>query len=166
MIRVAIITISDSAFAGVKKDLTGPALAARCKELGWLLIKEVVVPDVEGPISEELRDCADDLVASVVLTTGGTGVASRDVTPEATRAVLEREIPGLAELMRAKGQEQTKFSVLSRAVVGSRGRTLIVNLPGAPKGALFSLGVIEHLIPHVVDLLEGTTAHASDKMRE
>ncbi|HEX4750338.1 MAG TPA: MogA/MoaB family molybdenum cofactor biosynthesis protein [Bryobacteraceae bacterium] len=166
MIRVAVVTISDSAYAGEKKDLSGPILGARCEDLGWLLIRTAVVPDVVDQIAQELRHCADDLVSSLILTTGGTGISPRDVTPEATRAVLEREIPGMAELMRARGTEQTKFSVLSRGIAGSRGRTLIVNLPGAPKGASFSLGVIEHLIPHVIDLLAGRTAHSSDKVRE
>jgi molybdopterin biosynthesis enzyme MoaB len=98
----------------------------------------------------------------LILTTGGTGVAPRDVTPEATRGVLEREIPGLSELMRARGLQQTKYSALSRAVVGSCKQTLIVNLPGSPKGALFSLETIADLVPHVIDLLAGITTHAAD----
>jgi molybdopterin adenylyltransferase len=99
---------------------------------------------------------------SVVLTTGGTGVALRDVTPEATRSVIEREIPGLGELMRSEGRKFTSKAVLSRGLAGVRGRTLIVNLPGSPKGAVESLDAIAKLIPHVVDLLEGRTAHDSD----
>lgn len=166
MIGVAVVTVSDSAFAGNKKDLSGPAVVERCQELRWSVGHRAVVPDEQGPISEELRRSADDFGYSLILTTGGTGVSPRDVTPEATRAVIDREIPGIAELMRARGLEQTKFSVLSRGVAGSRGRALIVNLPGSPKGALFSLSVIEHLIPHVVDLLAGRTAHGSDGVRE
>lgn len=166
MIGVAILTVSDSAFAGTKKDLSGPTLIGRCKELNWQIVHAEIIPDEEEKIAEVLWRFADDLEVSLILTTGGTGVSPRDVTPEATRAVLDREIPGIAELMRAKGQEQTKFSVLSRAVVGSRGRSLIVNLPGSPMGALYSLGLIEHLIPHVVDLLAGRTEHVTDKARE
>jgi molybdenum cofactor synthesis domain-containing protein len=96
-----------------------------------------------------------------VFTTGGTGIASRDVTPEATRAVLDREIPGLAECMRAQGTQFTRRALLSRGVVGTRGSTLIVNLPGSPKGAGESLAIISDLLLHVVDLLEGRTDHGS-----
>jgi molybdenum cofactor synthesis domain-containing protein len=120
-----------------------------------------VVPDVEQIISERLRNWSDSGIASLILTTGGTGASPRDVTPEATRAVLDREIPGMAELMRWKGLEQTKFSVLSRGVAGNRKRALIVNLPGSPKGAVYSLSLIESLVPHVVDLLAGKTEHCA-----
>jgi molybdenum cofactor synthesis domain-containing protein len=95
----------------------------------------------------------------LILTTGGTGIAARDVTPEATRRILQRELPGIAELMRMKGLEQTKFSALSRAVAGTRGRTLIVNLPGSPRGALHSFDAIRELVPHIADLLSGHTEH-------
>lgn len=159
MITVAILTISDSAVAGTRADLSGPALEQRCKELDWIVAARAVVPDERSAIAAQLQQWADASTASVLLTTGGTGVALRDVTPEATRAILDREIPGIAELMRMKGLEQTKFSVLSRAVVGTRGRSLIINLPGSPRGAVHSLGVVEPLIPHVVDLLQGHTRH-------
>lgn len=157
-IRVGILTVSDSAVAGTRDDLSGPALRKRCEETGWYVIKTEAVPDEVDVIASTLREWTD-AGASLILTTGGTGIAARDVTPEATRSVLEREIPGLSELMRAKGLEQTIYSALSRAVAGTRGKTLIVNLPGSPKGALFSLGVIEKLIPHCVDLLSGKTGH-------
>jgi molybdopterin adenylyltransferase len=160
MITVAILTISDSAARGIRQDLSGPALQQRCKELNWQIVTTGIIPDDESTISTQLREWADNSVASLILSTGGTGVASRDVTPEATRAVLDREILGLAELMRTKGLEQTKFSVLSRAVAGTRKSSLIVNLPGSPRGAVHSLQAIEHLIPHVIDLLEGRIEHA------
>lgn len=159
MITAAILTISDSAAAGTRADLSGPALEQRCKELGWTVAARAVVPDEPAAISAQLQQWADTSAASVLLTTGGTGIALRDVTPEATRAILDREIPGIAELMRMRGLEQTKFSVLSRAVVGIRRRSLIVNLPGSPRGAVHSLGTVESLIPHVIDLLEGRTQH-------
>lgn len=161
-IRVAILTVSDSAVAGTREDTSGPALRKRCEDLGWQVTATHVIADDASAIAEQLRTWADGDIASLVLTTGGTGIAPRDVTPEATRNVVEQEIPGVAELMRAKGLEQTKFAPLSRALAGSRKDTLIVNLPGSPKGAVFSLGIIEHLVPHIIDLLHGRTEHPTN----
>jgi molybdenum cofactor synthesis domain-containing protein len=160
VIKVAILTISDSAASGQREDISGPALRERCEAIGWQVVATEKIPDDAVLIAAQLQDWADEDVASLILTTGGTGVSPRDNTPEATRYILEREAPGLAELMRAKGLEQTPFAALSRAVAGIRKRSLIVNLPGAPKGALFSLAAIEHLLPHAVELLRGKTAHA------
>jgi molybdenum cofactor synthesis domain-containing protein len=159
MIRVAILTVSDSVAAGTRADESGPALRRRCEELNWPVIKAAVVPDDEAKIAAQLEEWADKEDISLILTTGGTGVALRDVTPEATRGILHREIPGIAELMRAKGMEQTKYSVLSRSVTGTRNRSLIVNLPGSPRGALHGLQVTEPLISHIIDLLQGKTQH-------
>jgi molybdopterin adenylyltransferase len=161
MIQVVIITVSDSAVAGTRADRSGPALRQRVEALGWSVRALDLVADERDQIAAVLKRWADSQEALVVLTTGGTGVALRDVTPEATRDVMEREVPGLGELMRAEGRKATPFAVLSRGLAGLRRQTLIVNLPGSPKGAVESLDSIAKLIPHIVDLLEGRTSHAN-----
>jgi molybdopterin adenylyltransferase len=160
MIRVAVVTVSDSVIAGTREDLSGPAVRDRAESFGWTVTAIHVVPDESHWIAELLRGLADGGGISLIVTTGGTGVALRDVTPEATREVIEKEIPGLGELMRSEGLKFTPKAVLSRALAGVRGRTLIVNLPGSPKGALESLDAIAKLVPHVLELLEGRTSHA------
>ncbi len=159
MITVAILTISDSAYSGKRVDESGPALRRRCEELHWNVVATAIRADERLAISKQLSEWIDAAAASLILTTGGTGISARDNTPEATRSVLERELPGVSELIRARGIEQTPFSVLSRGLAGTSGRSFLVNLPGSTKGAVFSLGVIESLIPHVVDLLSGKTEH-------
>jgi molybdenum cofactor synthesis domain-containing protein len=159
MIRAAVVTVSDSAVAGSREDRSGPALSDRIQGLGWTVSAMELVPDEPGEIAAILRRLADSDAIAVILTTGGTGVALRDVTPEATREVIDREIPGLGELMRAEGRKFTPKAVLSRAIAGLRGKTLIVNLPGSPKGAVESFDAVASLIPHIVDLLEGRTEH-------
>ncbi|MBI4874786.1 MAG: MogA/MoaB family molybdenum cofactor biosynthesis protein [Acidobacteria bacterium] len=159
MIRAAILTISDSVHAGTREDLSGPAVAERLGRLGWTVAAMEVIPDEAESISARLATLADGNEVSAIFTTGGTGVAARDVTPEATRAVLEREIPGLAEVMRLEGRGSTPLAVLSRAAAGTRGKVLIVNLPGSPRGAVESLNAIVDVVPHVLDLLRGRTDH-------
>jgi len=159
MIRVAVVTISDSTARGEREDRSGPVLRDRAVQAGWQVAESEVVEDDREVITRLLADLADRRGVSLILTTGGTGVAARDVTPEATRAVVEREIPGLAELMRAEGRRFTPRAVLSRGIAGTRGRTLIVNLPGSPKGAVESFDAVAGLVPHIVDLLEGRTEH-------
>lgn len=160
MIRVVIVTISDSVTAGTREDRSGARLRERAEALGWTVQASEIVPDERDQIADVLRQWADSGRVSAIFTTGGTGVALRDVTPEATRSVIDREIPGLGELMRSEGAKATPFAVLSRAIAGVRGRCLIVNLPGSPKGAVESLDAISKLVPHIVDLLEGRTSHA------
>lgn len=159
MIRVAVLTISDSSFNGERTDLSGPAVRGRIQQLGWMVSAAAVVPDEAETIREALAAQAASDEVDVVLTTGGTGVSPRDVTPEATRAVIGKEIPGLAETMRAVGRLKTPRAALSRAVAGLAGRVLIINLPGSPKGAIESLDAIVDLIPHIVDLAAGRTVH-------
>lgn len=161
MIHAAVLTISDSVTAGTRIDRSGPALRERLEQLGWGVSVMEVLPDEVLEIGARLRTLADGGQISAIFTTGGTGVALRDVTPEATRSVIEREIPGLTELMRARGREATPLAVLSRAVAGTRGSVLIVNLPGSPKGAVESLDAIVELVPHVLELLRGHTEHAA-----
>jgi molybdopterin adenylyltransferase len=162
MIRAAVLTISDSAYAGQRADLSGPAVRERLEQLGWSVAALEVLPDERELIAQRLATLADGNQLSAIFTTGGTGVAPRDVTPEATRSVVEREIPGLGELMRARGREVTPRAVLSRGVAGTRGKVLVVNLPGSPKGALDSLDAIVDLVPHILELLRGSSQHAGE----
>ena len=156
MIQVAIVTISDSVVAGTREDRSGAALASKVAEFGWAVAHKKIVSDDEEQIASVLVDLTD---VDMILTTGGTGVALRDVTPEATAAVSDRKIEGFGELMRLKGMEKTRFAHLSRGGAFTRGQVLIVNVPGSPKGAVESLEAVAELIPHVVDLLHGRTEH-------
>jgi molybdopterin adenylyltransferase len=153
--RVSVITISDSVSAGKSEDRSGPAVAARCKELGWEVVSSKVLPDERSAIQTLVADISDASDADVIFTTGGTGVGPRDVTPEATIAVAERLIPGFGERMRTEGAKKTPRAILSRGVAGIRGTTIIINLPGSPRGAIESLDAIAEFLPHSISILHG-----------
>jgi molybdopterin adenylyltransferase len=159
VIRVAILTISDSAVAGTREDRSGPAVAEMAQALGWSIVAREVLKDDKEEIAAAMKRLIDLDVADVVISTGGTGLGPRDVTPEAAKAIADREIPGFGEVMRAEGRKTARFASLSRGGAAARGCGLIVNLPGSPKGAVDSLVVVADLIPHVVDLLHGRTEH-------
>ena len=155
----AVLTVSDSCSRGEKKDLSGPAVAEALERNGFQVIARGLVADEQAAIREKLLEMCR--AARLVVTTGGTGIAPRDVTPEATRAVCERLVEGIAEHMRAAGIRKTRFAALSRAVCGIRGTSLILNLPGNPAGAVESLQAVADLLPHALDLLAGKTEHGN-----
>ena len=157
--RATILVLSDAVSRGQRVDLSGPAVRELLEARGWHVAAVEVLPDDLNSIRQKLEALTDADDCDAVITSGGTGVGPRDVTPEATRAVMEKEIPGLAELMRAEGMKKTRRAALSRGVVGVRRGKLIVNLPGSPRGARESLESILDLLPHVVDLVQGRTAH-------
>jgi molybdenum cofactor synthesis domain-containing protein len=156
-LTAAVITVSDSSARGEREDLGGPAVAAALEQHKFQVVAREVVPDEQSTIQDALvRLCGQ---AKFVVTTGGTGIAVRDVTPEATRSVCHRLIEGVAERMRSEGAKKTTFAALSRAVCGVRGQSVILNLPGKPSGAVESLEAVIDLIPHVLRLLAGDTRH-------
>jgi molybdenum cofactor synthesis domain-containing protein len=153
----AVITVSDSRSRGERPDVSGPAVAELLEKSGFRVVKQQAVQDDSMQIQNALVHLA--LEVRFIATTGGTGIAERDVTPEATEAICERVIDGVAEHMRAEGFKKTPFAPLSRGVCGVRGKTLILNLPGSPSGAVESLQAVLHLVPHALHLLEGRTEH-------
>ncbi len=161
MIRAAVLTVSDSALAGTSEDLSGPVLTERAYEFGWRVAHIKTVPDEISEIAAAVQGWADSGEVDVILCTGGTGIAPRDVTPEAIRSVAPREISGFGEVMRAEGRKSTKFAPLSRGGAFTRGPVLILALPGSPRGAVESLNAVSDLIPHAVNLLQGRTEHDS-----
>ena len=151
--RFGILTVSDRSFRGEREDVSGPVLESRVIELGWQIRRKGILPDDLSSLRNLLVEWADSSELDVILTTGGTGFAPRDITPEATLAVIERNAPGLAEAMRAEGLRITPHAMLSRAIAGIRKRTLIINLPGSPKAALENMNVLIPILPHAIQLL-------------
>jgi molybdenum cofactor synthesis domain-containing protein len=163
---IGILTSSDRSARGERLDLSGERLRQAMLAQGWQVLQQAILPDEYDLLRQKLAEWADSGELDVILTTGGTGFAPRDVTPEATQAVIERPVPGLAEAMRAASLKVTPHAMLSRAVAGIRKRTLIVNLPGSPKGALENLEVILPILPHAVQLLrEDPEAEAGHKIQ-
>jgi molybdenum cofactor synthesis domain-containing protein len=156
-LTAAVVTVSDSSSRGERADLGGPAVASALENKKFRVVTREVVPDDQPAIREALIRLAAQ--ARFVVTTGGTGIAKRDVTPEATRSVCERLLEGIAERMRAEGVKSTKFAALSRGICGVRGESLILNLPGKPSGAVESLEAVIDLIPHALQILGGNTKH-------
>jgi len=157
-IRIGLITISDRSARGERADTSGPALAKAIAEHGWQVVRTAIIPDEFEIIVNTLTEWADAGEMDVILTTGGTGFSPRDITPEATTAVIQRPAPGLAEAMRRASLEVTPHAMLSRATAGIRERTLIVNLPGSPKAAVENLTVVVPALPHAVQLLREDAA--------
>lgn len=158
-VRIAVLTISDAGARGDREDRSGYAIATWAREQGYDVVEHRVVPDETEQIVSALIRVADDGAAKIILTTGGTGLGPRDVTPEATRAVIEREAPGLAEALRSAGLRQTPRAALSRGVAGTRGDVLIVNLPGSTSGVTDGLALLAPLVEHIAALLRGETEH-------
>lgn len=158
-----VITVSDSCFSGQREDRSGPEVAARLLHAGFTVSGILIIPDEQEQIASTLRQQAAQ--AKLIVTTGGTGIAPRDVTPEATRSVCERIIDGFGERMRSAGLKDTPYAVMSRAIAGTLGASLIVNVPGNPKAAVQSLDAVLHLIPHALALLSGDTHHPDEPVR-
>ncbi len=157
--RVKILVLSDAASRGEREDRTGPGLRQLLEGEGWHVVACEILPDEAAEICRRLEAWTDAGECDVIFTAGGTGVGPRDVTPEATRAVCEKEVPGLAEVMRSEGLKKTRLAALSRGTVGVRKGKLIVNLPGSVRGARESVMAILDLLPHAVDLVQGRTEH-------
>ncbi len=161
MMTIGVLTISDSGAKGMREDTSGERIRSMVMLLPEAVIMAgAIIPDEREEIEATLREWSDEKKVNLILTTGGTGLAPRDVTPEATKAVIDREAPGIAEAMRAVSLQHTPFGMLSRGVAGTRGRTLIINLPGSPKAVKECLECILPVLPHAVNLLtEGPKEH-------
>jgi len=157
MIKVAILTVSDRGSRGERADCSGPALATWLEEHGAKIVRTAIVADEPAQISTCLADWADQGICELLLTTGGTGVSPRDVTPDATAEILDRVLPGFGEIMRLTGMEKTPMAIISRAIAGIRRETLIINLPGSPKGALENLTAVWAAVPHAIEKILGDT---------
>lgn len=164
-IRAAVLTVSDKGYAGKREDLSGPLLSELLQKIGAEVVNYSIVPDERAEIERALVWLADEVGVDLVLTTGGTGPAPRDVTPEATQAVIEREMPGLAEALRFEGYRRTKLAVLSRGIAGIRRQTLIVNLPGNPRAVREGMEILSPILPHAIQMLRGVhTEHGVESL--
>lgn len=157
VLTAAVLTVSDSSARGQRADLSGPAVAAALTRNNFQVVAREIVADEQPAIEAAILKLAGE--ARFVVTTGGTGIAERDVTPEATRAVCDRLLEGVSERMRLEGAKQTPFAALSRGLCGVKGKSIILNVPGSPKGAVESLEAVVELLPHALQLLSGNTAH-------
>lgn len=154
-IVAAVVTVSDKGYTGEREDASGPLLASLLRKLGAEVVSQTIVPDERADVERTLKTLADETRVDLVVTTGGTGPAPRDITPEATLAVTEREMPGLAEVLRFEGYRKTPLAVISRGVAGIRGRTLIINLPGSPKAVREGMETLAPILPHAIRMLRG-----------
>ncbi|MCL6637290.1 MAG: MogA/MoaB family molybdenum cofactor biosynthesis protein [Alicyclobacillus sp.] len=159
LIPAAVLTASDAVSRGLRKDTSGDTVQALLEEAGFHVIMRAALPDERDSLAHWMKQCADDGLVRLLVTTGGTGVGPRDVTPEATLAVVERTLPGIAEAMRLEGLKHTPFAMISRQIAGVRGQTLIVNLPGSPKAVKEGMTVILPVLRHTLDLIAGHTQH-------
>ena len=164
MIRAAVITISDKGAAGLRQDVSGPLLQEILRQMGAETVHYSIVPDEEEQIRRLLLQLADKEGVELIISTGGTGPAPRDVTPEATLQVIEREMPGLAEVLRMEGYRKTPLAVISRGVAGIRGRTLIINLPGSPRAVREGMEVLAPILPHALQMLRGENLEHQEVM--
>lgn len=155
--KAIVITVSDSCAKGLREDLSGPCLAERLRQDGWEVTNLLQVPDEPSAIEAALRLCGAH--SDLMITTGGTGLSSRDVTPEVVRPLLEKELPGFGELMRLRGLEKTPYAVLSRSLAGTLGQSLVLCLPGSPAGAVESLEAVLPQLRHALGILKGSTEH-------
>jgi molybdopterin adenylyltransferase len=153
--RVALVTVSDSSAQGTRPDGTGPALIERCRELGWQVVSAEILPDDRATLEARFSALADSGAADIILAAGGTGIGPRDTTPEATVAVCVKLLPGLGEVMREKGRHLNERAVLSRAIAGVRAQSIIVNLPGSPRGAVESFDAVQSVLAHAVSVIAG-----------
>jgi molybdopterin adenylyltransferase len=163
-IRAVVVTVSDKGYAGQREDVSGPLLKALLGQVGVEIVGEVIVPDEKDAIRRALLRHSHGLAVDLIVTTGGTGLTPRDVTPEATLAVIEREVPGLAEVLRFEGYRKTPLAALSRGVAGIRARTLIINLPGSPKAVREGMQVLAPILPHAIRMARGVhTEHGESE---
>jgi molybdopterin adenylyltransferase len=165
-IRVSILTVSDRSSRGERPDASGPALQSAAEQQGWQIVDVEVVPDEIDKIAEKLAGWADSGRCDLILTTGGTGFTARDVTPEATLSIIERQTTGLTQAILIESLKMTPHAMLSRAVSGIRGSTLIVNFPGSPKAVVENLNIILPVLPHAVELLRGDPAGEAGHQRK